>query len=60
MRRGEQVPREVNDWWHVAVVVTKVERRVEEKMREEGLGSNVSEVCDFCGRITREFGEWGE
>jgi hypothetical protein len=36
------VPRKVNDWWHVAVAVTKVERRVEEKMGEEGLGNNVS------------------
>lgn len=37
MRRGEQVPREMNDWWHVAVAVAvaKVERRV-----EEGRGEN--------------------
>lgn len=35
MRRGEQVPREMNDWWHVAVAVAKVERSV-----EEGRGEN--------------------
>jgi len=41
VRYGEQVPHEVNDWWHVAVAVTKGEHRRGEKRRiEERRGEN--------------------